>query len=443
MTLRAGIGVAEITPEKPMFLVGYPHVERTSTGANDPLLASALALTDGKRQVLMIALDILFINPRTARELRALISEKTGVPGNAVFISCTHTHSGPITMPMLAFEHDPVVPEVDNEYMAHFKNRIVKAAIEACGNMRDAKLAWTNVKVDGVGCNRHDPNGARDPEVGVLAVKDANTGELIAMSMTYCMHPTVMHEDSKLISGDFPAYARMSLNEKFGKQLVVLYHTGPEGNQSPRYHVKGQTFAEAERLGRILGDSVAESVDALEDSAFRDDVTVDYELKAVSLPLRSMPKVADAEENLKKCVEEFERLKRENAGHGPVRTAECAVFGAEESLFLSKCQEKGRLSEFMKDYESVDLQVLRIGDVCLAGIPGEVFVEFGLEIKKRSSLKTHVVCLVNGELQGYVVTAEAVQAGGYEATNAVFSHESGKILVDISLDLISELERRK
>ena len=28
----------------------------------------------------------------------------------------------------------------------------------------------------------------------------------------------------------------------------VLYHTGPSGNQSPRYHVSGQTFAEAERL---------------------------------------------------------------------------------------------------------------------------------------------------------------------------------------------------
>ena len=44
--------------------------------------------------------------------------------------------------------------------------------------------------------------------------------------------------------------------------MTTVYHNGPSGNLSPRYHVKGQTFAEAERLGRSLGESVVRSLRA-------------------------------------------------------------------------------------------------------------------------------------------------------------------------------------
>ena len=42
MKLKAGTAIREITPVKPMFLVGYPHEERISNGVHDPLFASSL-----------------------------------------------------------------------------------------------------------------------------------------------------------------------------------------------------------------------------------------------------------------------------------------------------------------------------------------------------------------------------------------------------------------
>ncbi len=66
------------------------------------------------------------------------------------------------------------------------------------------------------------------------------------------MHPTVLHEDSTAITADFPGAARAFLAERF-PDLTTIYHTGPSGNQSPRYFVTGQTFAEADRLGTMLG----------------------------------------------------------------------------------------------------------------------------------------------------------------------------------------------
>ena len=62
MTFMAGVAVRDITPRKPLFLVGYPNVPRISAGVHDPLLASALYLSDGKTALLLISVDILFIS---------------------------------------------------------------------------------------------------------------------------------------------------------------------------------------------------------------------------------------------------------------------------------------------------------------------------------------------------------------------------------------------
>ncbi len=67
-----------------------------------------------------------------------------------------------------------------------------------------------------------------------------------------CMHPTVLHEDSKLISRDFPGMAREYLKKNvFGEDCVIVHHTGPEGNQSPRHVTKANTFEEAQRFGAM------------------------------------------------------------------------------------------------------------------------------------------------------------------------------------------------
>ena len=441
MTLRAGTAVRDVTPRKPTFLVGYPHVERTSTGVHDPLLASALCLREESAALLMVAVDILQIDPPTARRLRAKIARRTGIPQEGVFVSCTHTHSGPATMKMIAWQDDPVVPDPDPDYLALLCDGIAEAAAEAAAKTEEAEIACTVVPVRGVGANRHSPDGPADPEAGALLVRKAGDKTPIAASVVYSMHPTVLHEDSTLVSADFPAYTRQHLREALGENVVVLYHTGPCGNQSPRYSVSGQTFSEAERLGRILGSAVLEAIGRLAAGDFKREVTLAGRIASVELPRRTMPSVAEARKKLRECTAAYERLRRENAGHGPVRTAECAVFGAEESVFLARCHESGELAWRVQAYTPAEVQVLRIADAYVAGLPGEVFVEYGLMLKEKSPARTFVVSLVNGDLQGYIVTPEAAAAGGYEAANSLFSHESGEIMASAALRLIADLAR--
>jgi hypothetical protein len=83
--------------------------------------------------------------------------------------------------------------------------------------------------------------------------------------------------------------------------------------------------------------------------------------------------------------------------------------------------------------------VFRIGDSFIVGLPGELFVEYGLDLKRRAPLPTTIITLANGELQGYIVTPDNDAAGGYEATNSFFRPESGNILVDAALGLMKRL----
>ena len=434
-TLHAGAAAVDITPGRPLFLVGYPHVPRTSTGVHDPLYASALCLRNHGADVILVAVDILFVTHETARRCRDRITEATGVPAANILISATHTHSAPVTFAYLSFRHDGVTPPPDPEYMAVFEDGIVRAAVHAWRGAAPARLAVTSARADGVGGNRLSPDGIADPEVGILYVERAGDGVPLALSMVYAMHPTVLHEDSRLVSADFPGYARQHLAARF-PGVTVLSHTGPAGNQSPRYHVSGQTFAEAERLGRRLADAVARAVSGLGAADFTDQPVLDGRQRFVMLTPRLFSTVREAEDRRRSASERYGRLQREGAPHGPLRTAECAVFGAEELVTLAEAQAAGELSALHRAEMPAEVQVLRIDDACWVGLRGEWFVEYGLRIKRLAPRRTFVISLANGELQGYIVTPEADRAGGYEAACSLYGPEAGVLMADAAMELI-------
>ena len=90
----------------------------------------------------------------------------------------------------------------------------------------------------------------------------------------------------------------------------------------------------------------------------------------------------------------------------------------------------------------MEIQVFTIGPWKVIGWPGEIFVEYSLQIKKRIP-NTFVISLANGELQGYLVTKEAFHEGGYEASNTLFDPQSGELLVRRTLQLIEKQSSKK
>jgi hypothetical protein len=432
-TLLAGAAAVDITPQDSQFLFGYPFVRRYSTGVHDPLLSSALSLGDGRTSLLFVANDVIYVSRDAAGRVRARIERETGIPAGNVMVTATHTHSGPMTVDILNNEADRSVPKTDPRYVEHLENGIVRAAIEAFRNQKPAEIGMAVADGSCVGSNRHDPAGPSIPDVPVLIVRTRDGKRPVAVMVVCSMHPTVLHEDSTLISGDFPAMTRQYLQQHLGAGCSVIYHTGACGNQSPRHVTRANTFDEAERLGRQLGRSVAAAIDNAEYSS---DLRLACAKAEVQLPQRIIPPIVEAEEQRDRAVAMLTALRESNADRREVRTAECDWFGAEESLALARAAAAGRVDSAITSVMPAEITLMQIGPWSFVGWPGESFVEFALKVK-QSFPNCHVISMANGELQGYLVTGEAVERRWYEAMTSLFaSPESGEAMVEKTLELL-------
>lgn len=435
-SLQAGAAVVEITPKTRQFLFGYPHVERYSTGVHDPLMSSALYLSAGPSGVIFIANDVIFIPKELSARARKRISNATRIPEENILVSATHTHSGPITVNYLSSERDPVVPKADVDYLQFLEDGIVEAGIKAYQSASPAQIGLAAADGSATGTNRRDPAGPADPQVPVLAVRSSDGAKTIALMLVCSMHPTVLHEDSTLVSGDFPGLTREYLQTNLvGKDCPVLHHTGPSGNQSPRRVVRANTFEEATRLGQALGKSVA---DALAKISYTSDIEIRTRRSFVNLPRKSFPSAEEAEQKLHAAVERLEHLRNTHAPHAEVRTAECDWFGAEETLTLARAEAEGRLQDVAESCMPAEIQVFQVGPWSFAGWQGEVFVEYALAVKSNYQ-NAFVISLANGDFQGYIVTPQAAAEGGYEASNALFAPQSGQMMVDQTLQILREM----
>lgn len=431
--LRAGAAVTDLTPEGSVFLFGYPHVPRLSTGVHDRLQCSALYLEGGGGRVLFLANDLIFVGRKLAGEVRRRIAGEAGVPEEAVMITATHTHSGPVTVDYVSNAADPVVPRADRAYLRLVGERMVAAAVAAVRSAVPAEAGLAVARAEGVGTNRHDPAGPADPEVPVLVARARADVRPIACMVAYAMHPTVLHEDSTLISGDFPHFTRAFLQGGVvPAHCPVLFHSGASGNQSPRHVARANTFDEARRLGENLGRAIAAVVPGI---AFSDALPVSATRRFIDLEPRRFPTPEDAVAAERAARARFEELRAAGAARHAIRTAECDWFGAEETAELSRAALDGRLAEALRKCVPAEVQVIAVGPWRFVGWPGEFFVEYALEVRRRCP-SAFVLTMANGELQGYIVTPEAAARGVYEATNAVFAPENGPRFVETTLALL-------
>jgi hypothetical protein len=199
--------------------------------------------------------------------------------------------------------------------------------------------------------------------------------------------------------------------------------------------VEANTFAEAERLGYALADNVLE---AMATPKFSAELTLGHGATSDRLPLRVFPGEAEAAAAVDTATARFERLKQTNPGSPETRTAETDLFGAQETLTLAQAVRRGLVDAAAAKCMPAEVQCFRLGDQRIAAFPGEVFVEFVLDLQAEFP-KLHAITMSNGELQGYLVTEEALAEGGYEASNALFKSPDGaNILMDLAAELLCE-----
>ena len=439
MSMKAGVEIRDISPKKGLPLGGYPHYPRHNTGVHDPLYAGCIYLSDGAKEIAIVAMDILFFSKQYTAKVRQRVNKECGIPENAIMISCSHTHSGPWAAG--GIDDETLYDNEDKEYVDSLIDKLAYAIVSAKRNSFDAKAAVTKGYCgpeQGIGGNRRDPKGPADTDVCVIAVKDMKD-TVRGIYVNYALHPTVIHEDSTMVTADFPGYARMYLKEAYPK-AELAYAQGASGDQSTRYFRQGQSFDEAKRIGDEIGKAAAK---AIEEADFCDDLKIDAVSKTLKIRTREVPALDELRKNVEKFSKEYEELKAKGAPYLDVQNANLKNLGAEDFLGLAIAYSKGSL-RLLNEEDPAEIQVLCIGDSRIVGMPGEVFVDFALDIKKRSQYKnTFVATLANGCLPGYVCTRESYAIGGYETGASFLDPEFGYDMTETAIELINNCGEKK
>jgi neutral ceramidase len=433
--LRAGTALTDISPPAGIELAGYPHHPRHNRGIHDPLYAACLYLEDGGSRLAIVTADILMISKRHVQAVRARVAERTGIPPDNLMIACSHTHSGPWASGRLDLEALERGLEPEQEYVQALQRKLVALVEQASGSLFEAQVGVDKGycgREQGVGGNRHHPQGIADPEVWVVGVQDPQ-GRWRACLVRYALHPTFLHSDNLLVSADYPGYLRRRLAESH-PGMVFLFAQGASGNQSPRFFRSGKTFAEAERVGVELAKA-AENV--LEGMEVEDAPSLSASSTETDLELRGLPPRGEAEARVAAAKAEWERLRAAARPPEEQWLAELELLGAEDTLGYILQNEKGRRLPLRDDALPAEVQVLGIGDARLVGVQGELFAELGLTIQYRSPFaRTVVIELANGCLPGYAATARAYAEGGYEAGTSLLSGRGGDRLVETAVELL-------
>ncbi|MCZ7573672.1 MAG: hypothetical protein M5U01_34405 [Ardenticatenaceae bacterium] len=430
----AGAAKVTISPPPCIRLAGYGARSEPAQGVHDDLWAQVLVLGDGERQVAVATVDVLALSAELVSEVRCSLEQEPGIPATHVLFCASHTHSGP-----------DLTADTDRStaYRAELSEKLRRAMRAALHNRREARVLSRTGLLPEIARNRRPGGGPMDPEVGVLGV-ETTQGELIAILVNYTCHATVLGADNLLTSADYPGYMRAAIEGRLGQDVVILFANGALGNINPGgyspelsmigHPIPHRTFADAGHLGTRLAAVVLQ---VLEQPGPAVAPLVDSRSTWVELPFKDRLSRHQVEADLTQRQRAVAELTQKQARPDECLTAQIELAYARLRLSLLEALEREGPAAL------AEVQAVRIGDAYLVGIPGEPFVEIGLEIKRRSGLPhVFVVGLANGYV-GYIPTEEAYAVGGYEPAAARVAPGADAAIVNTALSLLESLQQEK
>ncbi len=434
--MKAGIVEVKITPDFPALMDGFPEpIDRFARGVHDDLWAHCFYINNDGEELAIVTMDLLFYTKPRVKVLRAKIEARTGIPAENCLISCTHTHSGPVTrtnpLNRTADERELMYPD----YIEEIDKRVVNALHEAKTNAFPAEIGVGKGqcgKEQGVGGNRRDRDGIADPAVWVLGIRDLD-GNPRGAIVRYSLHPTVLGQDNDLITCDFPHYLYEQVKDKYPK-MGVGFQNGTSGDQSTRHFRTGTTFEECERIGRTIGTEVVRVIETMEYNA---NPTIRLTKTDVFPERKPIPSYEDALAAAEKARADLAEARETGKPVPFVRTLECTLIGAEAMLGFAKSGQE--VTYAMNANHPFEIDLLAIDDARILMITTEMFAEYSLRLYEASPFaKTYLCTCVGGLSLGYVCPQSAHDEGGYEALVSIYTGKTGEIIMDAMTDLLEK-----
>ena len=211
--LRLGFAEVDITPDRPVELVGFYRKDNRSKGVLKPLLAQA-AVWDAGERCCLVAADSIGFTEELTNALRERISRILEIPPERIMVCFSHTHAGPEA-------------DFEREYYEETCARIENAVSRALADMAPVSAGWGNAKAS-IGVNRRKVSDETDDRIGILKVCDAQRGSPRLLVLRVTAHANVLKRDNLMISPDYFGDVRETAGKKFGCPVMVIQ--GAAGN---------------------------------------------------------------------------------------------------------------------------------------------------------------------------------------------------------------------
>jgi hypothetical protein len=392
--MNIGYAQQTITPllDKPVYLAGFGN-DRRATTIHDDLYARALTIQTGQTTLVLVALDLIgFFRPDVYE-----VIERVQTSEVSIVIASTHTHHGPDAMGL--WGPDDKTRGVDEAWMSATKQKIVDVIHASLSALEPASVKWTSVRVPGLVKNARNPE-ILDDELTVLQFTDVTvTSKVTVTLMNFPCHPEVLWEHNPNITSDYVGYLREEVEKQTGAPCI-FFSGALGGMMTP--DVKDHSFEEAEFMGRKLAEE----------------------------GIASLSKV----ESQKSLIRVEKRLIK-----------------AKLTNILYKLAFRRKLLPDVRDkkgYITTEVNLIKIGGLWLATVPGELLPKLGLQLKawmkEAGAQVAGVIGLANDEL-GYILPVEDFKypwnpfkpGKHYEETNSIGKEIAVKVMNSLK-ELVSQ-----
>ena len=388
-SLRAGAARVDYTPQA-------GALPRNFRGVLDPIYVRTVVLDNGGARAALVTIDAGAIPTPLFQKVSARAQRELGIAPENLLLSATHTHSVPFRL------GDEV------------EEKIMQGLRESVARLQPARVAYgTGVSHINVNRDRIDPRtgrwwegpnyeGASDKTVAVVRFETPQ-GVPIAVYANYAVH-AVLTGTLDLISGDIPGATSRYVEEALGGNAVVLWASGAAGDQNPvyfnqTYELRDIRIADYARRGQDISNAMPPGGEGLD----RANPRVTLLMKQQEQMTNSMGQML-GEEILHVMRESLGAASGEVTLKGDTRVLTCP---ARRRTDTGRAGSPGSYVD--ADDVSMRLGALRIGDVYIGTVDGEVYNGIAQRLKRESPFKnTMMTTLANGMAgTGYIPSDDA------------------------------------
>ena len=435
--MKIGFYESDITPPLGIFMPGHG---RWLYGSDvyDKIYAKAIAIESQGEYAIIISVDSVSPTEDVYEKVTERITKLSGIPKERISLHFTHTHWG---APL--YGETIMGIREDAAYVDVCYRLIADTAILAHRRMSEASGVFEVGCVEGVAFSRdyvmedgtvitYGSNGKKVKEMfgptdtSLPLIKFFRDGKPVGALINFALHQCCGDHDC--ITGDYSSILSKKLKEKYGESFVSIFTAGTCGDIN---HLNTNLIPWDEFRYREIGEIISREVIRMFDKGGGEAIG-----EGISL----------AEETIfidkRIATDEYTRIRAKELIENDKYYANInSSFLRIRSLILANTLQSN--PDATKQIKII-LKAFKIGNVCLYFMPGEIFVKFGLRLKKESPIKNSMVIELSNSHLGYVPTPEAFgeNCDLYEAnlTYKSIIPEGGDIMIDKLIELGNKLK---